>query len=129
MKHILVILSITVSLVGCGGKAGSEGPDLHKVTGTVTLDGKPIQEGSITLDPTSGGVPAMGGIKDGAFEFEAAPGEYIARFAAMKVTTEKDEYGELITESLISDEYNSNSKETASIKAGSNTLTFEIKGK
>ncbi|MCA9085449.1 MAG: hypothetical protein KDA81_15410 [Planctomycetaceae bacterium] len=120
---------LLVSLSGCGGPGGPPAPEMFPVSGTVNLDGQPLAEGSITIDPVGGkGVPAMGGIKDGKFSFQAAAGEYIARFSAIEVTSEKDEYGEPITRSLIGDEFNGSSTTKASITSGENNLSFDVKG-
>ena len=122
----IAILSLVVACVGCSG--GSDGPTMHIVKGTVTLDGTPLAEGSIVLDPAdASGTPVMGGVKDGAFELEAPVGNKIVRFSATKVTDEKDEYGEPISISLIPDKYNGSSELTATVKEGENTVgPFEL---
>jgi len=122
----ILLASIMLFAVGCG--SGEVVPDKYKVSGTASLDGAPLAEGTITLDPIKGaaGVPAMGAVTDGKFEFEAVAGEYTARFDAMNKTGEKDQYGEEIVESLIPDKYNATSELTASVKEEDNTLSFEM---
>lgn len=56
----------------------------------------------------------MGGIENGQFTAEVPPGEKILRISAVRETGEKDQYGEVITESYIPAKYNveSNLKKT-----------------
>ncbi len=73
------IAAFALTLVVCLGC----GPKLQKAGGTVTVDGKPVKEGTIMFHPVGGGRPAMGSIADGKFElaFERPgdglpPGDY-----------------------------------------------------
>lgn len=56
-------------VLGCGGQ---DGPPRATVTGTVTVDGVPLHEGSISFIPTGGTLgPVAGGIiKDGAYQID-----------------------------------------------------------
>lgn len=124
LRMIGCILALTIA--GCGGNPDlKEGAQKYKVSGTVTLDGKPLENGSVTFDPKDGsGTPAFGGIEDGKFNCEVAAGTWIARFAAgTRDTGEKDEYGEPITESIVLPEkYTSKSEVEVVIKAEENVL-------
>jgi hypothetical protein len=104
---------------------------MNIVRGTVKLDGQPLASGAIVADPAEpGGLPAQGGIVDGAFEFEATPGAKIIRISSTEATSEKDEYGEPISRDLIPARYNSASelKETVS-DSGETTWSFDLKSK
>lgn len=97
-----------VLLAGCGGESK---PPEYPVKGTVKYDGKPLEKGSIILDPADGqGGSAAGGIENGEFQLMAQPGKKIIRISASRETGEKDEYGEIVTESYIPDKYNVDSK-------------------
>ena len=49
-------------LVGCGGKPA-------RVSGIVTVDGKPLEQGTVAFSPASGGMRATGIIQgDGSYE-------------------------------------------------------------
>ena len=80
----LVLLSLSfVILVGCGGRHEAT------VSGTVTLDGQPLDRGTVTLHPTGGGAAAVGPIgSDGVYTIKTgtesglAPGEYTATVVA-----------------------------------------------
>lgn len=130
LKNSLCLSAVVaVSLLGGCGESGPEKPKLYPVSGTVTLDGQPLADGSIVLDPEDGkSIASQGGIKDGAFKFESPEGPKIVRISASKETGEKDEYGSLISVSLVAPEFNSQSGIKVNIAAGENKdLKFEVK--
>jgi hypothetical protein len=58
MQSLLVGAAFFLSCVGCGRV---DGPQLATVSGTVTLDGKPVPQVNITFVPeTQGGSPSFG---------------------------------------------------------------------
>jgi len=60
----VVLLSALVLIVGCGGKPAT-------VSGTVTVAGKAIDQGSITFSPVGGGMRASGIIQsDGRYQIQ-----------------------------------------------------------
>lgn len=73
--------------VGCGSSSGRQA-----VTGTVSLDGKPLASGSINFQPTPGlKAPSAGApIENGRFSIPAAqgllPGEYQVTIVGMQET-------------------------------------------
>lgn len=77
MFHVrLLALSMValscVMFLGCGHR----GPKTAPVSGVVTLDGKPLPEGSLMFLPEDANLPAEGAdIKDGKFHFLAKPGK------------------------------------------------------
>lgn len=84
MKYlrILVCLSLLIT-VGCG----SDRPPLASLTGTVTLDGKPIEHAGLMFSPLDGGRPSVGGTnKKGEFEamyVYGVPGAIIGKHKVM----------------------------------------------
>lgn len=60
-----VVISMALLLiVGCGGKPA-------KVSGTVSVDGTPLEQGSVTFAPTGGGMRATGIIQsDGSYQLQ-----------------------------------------------------------
>ena len=111
--------------IGCGG---GDKRETTLVSGTVTFAGKPLEEGNIVFDPVDGtGGSSMGAITNGKFEFESELGNKRVLINAVRVTEEKDQYGEPVTESYIPAKYNEESTLTAEVKAdGENTFTFEL---
>ncbi len=66
---------LALTLAGCSGSDGDTRPR-REVAGTVALDGKPLEQGGINLEPTSlaDGVPASGKIEQGHFTIPAVEG-------------------------------------------------------
>jgi hypothetical protein len=55
-KRVIALLSILVLIAGCG----SNGPEMAKVRGIVTLDGKPVEDAAVGFAPQNGDRPATG---------------------------------------------------------------------
>jgi hypothetical protein len=71
---VTVLGLASVTLAGCGG-----GDDLKSVSGAVTYQGKPVQDGLINF-VTTGSRPLGGGIADdGTYSVELSPGDYQVR--------------------------------------------------
>ena len=106
---------LAVSLIaGCGGE---DKPREYTVKGTVNYAGKPLESGSIVLDPVDGnGAAASGGIENGTFELKSQPGQKKVRITAVRQTGEKDQYEEIISEAYVPKKYNDET-----------TLEFEVK--
>ena len=70
------ILSAGVALAGCS----PAGPDSHRLSGTVTLDGQPIPHGEIlfTPDGANQGPQGIAEIRDGKYDTGACGGKGIA---------------------------------------------------
>jgi hypothetical protein len=112
---IAFVVLAALALQGCG----DSGPKTYSVTGTVTFGGQPVEQGSIVFDPVDGlGTSAMGGIQNGSYTAEVPEGEKIVRISAVRTLTEKDQYGEFITESYIPDKYGAESELRKTVKSG-----------
>lgn len=80
-----VLCSISVVL-GCGGPASTAVP----ISGTVSVDGQPIEGGLITFISVDDTVPAAGApIKNGAYSAEVEPGEKKVMVLGSKVVGEE----------------------------------------
>jgi len=119
---------LSVFAVGCGGSAGPKPPETYPVSGTVLIDGQPMPEGSIVLDPEDGkSLPASGGVKDGAFSFKAPVGNKIVRINAQKLSDQKDEYGGQVSMETVAEQFNLRSTLKTTINATENKdLKFEV---
>ncbi|VTR91762.1 Uncharacterized protein OS=Pirellula staleyi (strain ATCC 27377 / DSM 6068 / ICPB 4128) GN=Psta_1985 PE=4 SV=1 [Gemmata massiliana] len=116
-------------LAGCGGTPKAE------VTGTVTLDGVPVENGIIQFYPAGGaGQSVGGGIEKGKYKVEASVGEMTVTINASKVvgkhkmfdTKESPEVDTL--QELVPDEYNKTSTLKVTFKEGVNeNVNFELK--
>jgi hypothetical protein len=124
-----LFLSTTLMIMGCGDQKESE------VSGTVTYDGKPLEQGSIRFSPVSGTGPSGGGaIKDGKYSAKnLTPGMSKVSISGTKVTeTKKMDYGsdgtQVVTtgEDIVPEKYNKASELKFELKPGSQTKDFDL---
>ena len=113
---------------GCGA-GGDEGPARYKVTGRVTLDGKPLETGRINFLGGEGGGDG-GEINNGSYSLQATEGNKRVEITATRVSDKsvegKSDVNE--TESLIPETYNSKSTLTAEISSDEpNEFSFDLK--
>ncbi|MEZ6064241.1 MAG: hypothetical protein R3B90_00700 [Planctomycetaceae bacterium] len=66
--HQLIVALSAFALIGCSG--GDSGPPLFNLSGTVTFDGQPLQNGAVFFEPTEGntGPTGMATVTDGKFD-------------------------------------------------------------
>jgi hypothetical protein len=118
---------------GCGGKT-------FQVEGTVEMDGKPVDSGSISFDPADGKGPSFGGvITDGKFNFVSPPGvepgKRIVRITGMQKTGKQIPSGPPTNPGPLVDDirpfpkrYNDNSELSENIESGkANRFDFKLK--
>lgn len=89
LKSVLVVAVLVAAplfVAGCGQPAAV-------VEGTVTFEGKPVPEGSISFEAPDGSIPTFGGaIKDGAYRVEVpagGPARRVVRVVASRLTGRK----------------------------------------
>src|SRR5262249_40376299 len=132
MRHVAVVagfLLLVASLSGCGdGK--------QNVSGTVTLDGTPLETGTIAFVKTEGGAVREGGtIKNGEFSARVPNGHYKVEIAATKVGAKvKRKYMDKEEEieqniDLVPEKYNTKSELSADVKGATPGLKFDLKSK
>ena len=120
-------------VAGCGGGDTGKGklPPLGKVTGTIKLDGKPLENAQVEFVPVNDNVSIGMTDSSGSYTLDynasnkgAVVGEHTVRVttklggAIGKDTTEK-----------VPAQYNTRSELKASVKAGDNKFDFDLKGK
>jgi hypothetical protein len=133
-----VFLVAFTALPGCG-KAGSDHGD---VSGTVKLDGQPIEQGSILFTPIDGakGSVTGGPIEKGSYRLSGTAGPGIGwnriEIRAMRKTGRMvpkpfSPPGQTIPEQVeaVSPRFSTDSKLKVEIKAGENTADFEVSSK
>lgn len=128
------LVAVTLlAFVGCGSDKRVE-PDRYPVTGTVTLDGKPLKKGDISFESEDDATSGLGSegteIIDGKFELEARPGKKTIRISAIEEVGEADETGLKETKETIPAKYNDESTLEEEVKAeGENNFTFKLESK
>ncbi|MBP3960217.1 hypothetical protein J8F10_33740 [Gemmata sp. G18] len=129
-------VALAALLLTCAFLAGCGGPPRAEVTGTVTLDGVPVENGIIQFYPAGGaGQSAGGGIENGKYKVDASVGEMTVTINASKVvgkhklfdTKESPEVDTI--QELVPPEYNKQSTLKITLKPGVNeSVNFELKG-
>jgi hypothetical protein len=128
-------LALMLLLAGCGREGAKKGA----VSGAVTLDGKPLDNGSILFVPAQGthGTAAGGAIENGRYQFDEAHGPAIGwnlveirapRKTGKMVQKPFAPPGQMIPEQaeVISSKYNSDTTLKVEIKPGDNTADFKV---
>jgi hypothetical protein len=126
-----LIMAVLAMCLGCGSNRTI-------IEGAVTFDGQPVEQGSITFEPTSGAGPSAGGtIQNGRYKIDAegvTPGEMIVRISAVRSTGKKIEAGPPEPPGTLVDEvrpyipaaYNEQSTLSAQVTAGKVTQDFAL---
>lgn len=128
----LGLATITLFAVGCGGGLGDT-PELGNVAGTVTLDGKPLPNATVTFVAQDGEQqrPATAQTNEaGEFTLKwsrahdgAPPGKYL-----VKIRTGGSEDGEVVEEKVPA-KYNTNTELVEEVKPGDNDFEFKLDSK
>lgn len=123
-------LVLSTLALGCGGDGG---PTLYNVSGTVSYDGKPIEQGRIQFRNTgSDGRAYSGEIKNGSYQLRSEAGTMQVEVIATRIIPGKFVKGQNgepepipAAEMYIPAKYNSATKLTAEVK-GSSTIPFDL---
>ncbi|QDU60252.1 hypothetical protein Pan216_10910 [Planctomycetes bacterium Pan216] len=137
-RDILVILGCSL-LGACGGLSG---PPRCAVSGEVTVDGAPVEQGAITFVPHQGtsGPVAGGAIVEGRFAISERkgplPGKYLVRIRGSKKTGRLIDVppdsvnpdGEQVEEiiEIVPTRYNEASDLVRELVPGDNRIAFEL---
>src|SRR5947209_15511095 len=126
---LVCVLVALVPLAGCGGG----GPKPVAVSGTVDLDGKPLDDGQVTLVGEGGAVPGTFPVKDGKFDGQAKPGKKkveVRAFKAGKATKMGDMEIPATPENYLPARFNTETTLTAEVTAsGLSPNKFEVQSK
>jgi hypothetical protein len=113
------------ALPGCEGA----GPRTYAVSGTVTLDGRPLDDADVYLFPLDPNVSADAGkVKGGKFAFRAKAGRKRVEIHASRVVPgQKTPMGGPVKEESLPPRYNKASTLTADVRpGGDNRFTFAL---
>lgn len=123
---LCVVLPTAVVLCGCGGN-----PNLFHASGTVSLDGKPLDNAFVTFIPMEGGTTSYGKTDgNGRYEMQFTDTETGAWKGQNRVeirTGDVGAGGAPGPRERVPTAYNSASTLTADVKSGNNEFNFELK--
>jgi hypothetical protein len=132
--HLSLALCAAAILLAAGcDQPASEG----QVQGSVTLDGKPVDNGIIRFTPLEGQVGTAGGvIENGRFTSTVPVARHRVEISATKLSGEASaegrhsiSAGDYTATELIPDKYNTNSELTLDVKSGLNEPRFDLKSR
>lgn len=130
-------LSLALALSWFAAGCSEAGPARQPVSGTITLDGKPLTLGTITFAPLDGTTAATAPIQDGAYRLSRsegpAPGRYQVEISAVQPTGKRIAHPDLPSETIdevrniVPPNYNVQTELAVEIKPdGDQTLPFEL---
>jgi hypothetical protein len=123
MRKILFLA--VLALTGCSAE-----PPSYRVTGSVTLDGKPVPDGDIHFRSSDGRWGAeVGKIEGGKYQLMAKAGAKRVEISASRIIPggARGGGGEPVPEEYIPEEYNAQSKLQAEVEAGAaNVFDFNL---
>ena len=127
--RMLAVLAVvlTAATTGCSPS------DIGRVEGTVTMDGSPLPNARLEFYPKdSGGLSAGRTDANGHYELYfgrehmgATVGEHIVQIRTAGAISSDGDYGAPAPEKVPT-KYNNDTELTASVKAGSNTIDFDL---
>lgn len=129
-----MVLLVSV-MFGCGSGPAYQGPQRIPLSGKVTLDGTPVDGGTISFIPTVKGNPAGGPIVNGTYtvseEQGANEGAHRVEIRWLKPTGEKrkdDDTGEMIdvVKEVVPEKFNIQSELKAEIKSDKKEFDFNL---
>ncbi|MBA2113128.1 carboxypeptidase-like regulatory domain-containing protein [Bremerella alba] len=127
-----LMFSALLATVGCTGTSSEYG----HVTGTVTINGSPVQDAVVTFAPAEGGRSATAVTQaDGSYELNYTPGVKAAKLGSntVRITTyiapELDDNNRVVspgTPERLPPEYSSGKEKTVEVEPGENTFDFVV---
>ena len=130
----LLAVLLLLGLTGCGGRK-----TVAEVSGLVTVDGTPLDNGAITFYPVAGGsvkaAQSAGATigAEGRYQAEIAPGRYRVEITSSRVIGQRKVYEgmadsplEDIREEILPPEYNTKSTLTQDISLETTTADFAL---
>ena len=122
-----ILLVAACAVAGC---SSSDAPPLGQVSGTVTLDGQPVADAQLFFVPASG-APSVGKT-DQKGQYTLAYDQKLKGAVIGQHTVRITKIGEPgtpnDTKNLLPEKYNEKSPLTAEVKAGQNSLNFQLTG-
>ncbi len=126
---MFLLLCVAGLLCGC-----EKGPKYYDVSGTISLDGRPLPEGDIIFSPMDSALgPEPGTIKNGNYSLKALEGKKRVEISASKIipgSKVRGAGGEPVPEEYLPTRYNALSELSADVSPkGGNKFDFDLKSK
>ncbi len=127
LRICLVLIGVACLSSGCSNSDNKDAPVLYDVTGEVFVNGKPLTNGSITLEPADGKGGVYGEqIQAGHFLIKASAGEKRVSITASRPSNELGPDGKPMDEQFIPAQYNAKTKLTTKVSPNQKNV-FEFK--
>jgi len=117
---------VLAAIAGCGSRVGT-------VSGSVTIDGQPVDQGVISYVPAeASGTPATAQIVGGKYQVSTEVGKKFVQISAPVVVGRRKEYEGPdaplveITEERLPPKYNSQTELTFEVQPGANTKDWKL---
>ncbi|QDU49978.1 hypothetical protein [Gimesia panareensis] len=128
-----ILFSFLIGLCGCTGGSGEPVPELADVNGVVTIDGAPLMNAKVIFEPQEATDNARRRAssattqQDGSYTLEYNEDVSGASLGAHKVMILKlTDNPEDAGKQLVPPKYNDQSELTAEVKAGGNSINFDL---
>lgn len=122
----------SITLVSCFSGCGPES-NVAFISGTISIDGKPTQSGSISFVPVNGQGPTAGTeIKEGKYASQAAIGQCKVEVRVSKVVGKKKLYDtpdspvQDLMEEVLPSKFNEATELRIEIKKGTNSKDWDL---
>lgn len=134
LSRPVLSLSLAVASVLVSGCGGGSGPELGRLYGTVTLDGRPLANARVVFQPSGQlASPSVSDTaEDGAFELRfnrdrkgVLPGTHQIRVTTARVVTDASGK-ETEVQEVLPAKYNAKTELTYDVKTGSNQLDLKL---
>jgi hypothetical protein len=123
---LLACAGLLAFALGCGFR----GPPTYKVTGTVTCDGVPVEDGEILFIPVEPGLgPDAGRVRNGAYELRAQAGKKRVEIRASRPLPGKMNPMGPVYVDYIPEKYNARTTLDAEVRPGGpNRFDYQLEG-
>mgnify|MGYP003662987241 CR=1 FL=1 len=130
LRETFLLCTLFLTIVGCGGQAGDQ-PDLGSVTGTVTLDEKPLAGVVVVFSPEKGRSSVGTTDSDGKYELIYVGDTKGANIGTHKISIttalgETADEGAAPVKETIPAKYNTQTTLTEEVKAGDNVIDLKL---
>ncbi len=129
------VFTVTFAMFFIGCSSNSSEKPYSSVKGKVTLDASPLAAGKITFEGTAGVPAVVLDIKNGVYEGSVPQGTKTVRITSFKLVPPPktgmtgEMYDKPVEQNILPARFNTASKDTKEIKAGSNEYDFAVESK